>query len=131
MRNRPSNLEAYDLCVRARTLGLQTAITAKEAIFLLNGAIALDPEYAEAHRWLALNLWLGWEFWDEPMDPNRARALAEAQQAVELDPNDAGNRWVSGVILGHEVDGRNWMPNSTLPTSWIPITPTPGRCRLN
>ncbi|TCU37224.1 adenylate/guanylate cyclase domain-containing protein [Rhizobium azibense] len=101
-RNRPSNLEAYDLCVRARALGLQTALTAKEAIFLLNRAIALDPEYAEAHRWLALNLWLGWEFWDEPMDPNRAKALAEAQRAVELDPNDAGNRWVLGVILGHE-----------------------------
>ncbi|MER9679421.1 tetratricopeptide repeat protein [Mesorhizobium sp. M0184] len=101
-RNRPSNLEAYDLCVRARVLGLQTALTAKEAILLLDRAIALDPEYAEAHRWLALNLWLGWEFWDEPMDPNRARALAEAQLAVELDPNDAGNRWVLGVILGHE-----------------------------
>ncbi|MER8959229.1 tetratricopeptide repeat protein [Mesorhizobium sp. M0902] len=101
-RNRPSNLEAYDLCVRARALGLQTALTAKEAILLLDRAIALDPEYAEAHRWLALNLWLGWEFWDEPMDPNRARALAEAQLAVELDPNDAGNRWVLGVILGHE-----------------------------
>ncbi|MES0065694.1 tetratricopeptide repeat protein [Mesorhizobium sp. M0074] len=101
-RNRPSNLEAYDLCVRARALGLQTALTAKEAILLLNRAIALDPEYAEAHRWLALNLWLGWEFWDEPMDPNRTRALAEAQLAVELDPNDAGNRWVLGVILGHE-----------------------------
>ncbi|ASY63833.1 Adenylate cyclase [Sinorhizobium sojae CCBAU 05684] len=36
------------------------------------------------------------------MNPNRARALAEAQQAVELDPNDAGKRWVLGVILGHE-----------------------------
>ncbi|MER9584939.1 tetratricopeptide repeat protein [Mesorhizobium sp. M0276] len=101
-RSRPSNLEAYDICVRARALGLQTALTAKEAILLLDRAIALDPEYAEAHRWLALNLWLGWEFWDEPMDPNRARALAEAQLAVELDPNDAGNRWVLGVILGHE-----------------------------
>ncbi|MER9138361.1 tetratricopeptide repeat protein [Mesorhizobium sp. M0830] len=101
-RSRPSNLEAYDICVRARALGLQTALTAKEAILLLDRAIALDPEYAEAHRWLALNLWLGWEFWDEPMDPNRARALAEAQLAVELDPNDAGNRWVLGVVLGHE-----------------------------
>ncbi|TGQ30406.1 adenylate/guanylate cyclase domain-containing protein [Mesorhizobium sp. M00.F.Ca.ET.216.01.1.1] len=101
-RNRPANLEAYDLCVRARALGLQTALAAKEAIFLLETAIALDPEYAEAHRWLALNLWLGWEFWDEPIDPNRARALAEAQQAVTLDPNDAGNHWVLGIILGHE-----------------------------
>jgi TolB-like protein len=104
-RNRPANLEAYDLCVRARALGLQTALAAKEAILLLEAAIALDPEYAEAHRWLALNLGLGWEFWDEPMDPNRARALAEAQQAVTLDPNDAGNHWVLGIILGHE---RRW-----------------------
>jgi TolB-like protein/class 3 adenylate cyclase len=104
-RNKPANLEAYELCVRARGLGLQTALVAREAIFLLERAIALDPEYAEAHRWLALNLWCGWEFWDEPMDPNRARAEAEAQRAVALDPNDAGNRWVLGTILGHE---RRW-----------------------
>ena len=104
-RNRPTNLKAYDLCVRARPLGMQTAIAAKEAIFLLSRAVALDPAYAEAHRLLALNLWLGWEFWDEPMDPNRAMAVREAQHAVALDPNDAGNRWVLGIILGHE---RHW-----------------------
>ncbi len=104
-RNRPTDLEAYDLCVRARTLGLQTAGAAREAIFLLERAIALDPEYAEAHRLLALNLWLSWEFWDQPIDPNRAKAVFEAQRAVALDPNDAGNRWVLGIILGHE---RRW-----------------------
>ncbi|PSH62977.1 adenylate/guanylate cyclase domain-containing protein [Phyllobacterium brassicacearum] len=104
-RNKPANLEAYELCVRARTLGLQTSLAAREAIFLLKRAIALDPEYAEAHRWLALNLWLAWEFWDEPMDPSRAKAEAEAQRAVALDPNDAGNRWVLSIILGHE---RRW-----------------------
>jgi tetratricopeptide (TPR) repeat protein len=54
---------------------------------------------------LALNLWLGWEFWDQPAESHRARAVAEAQRAVALDPNDAGNRWVLGVILGHE---RRW-----------------------
>jgi TolB-like protein len=100
-RNRPANLAAYELCVRARPLAMQTAVAAKEAVFLLERAIALDPEYAEAHRWLAWNLWLGWEFWGEP-EANRARALAEAQRAAALDPNDAGTRWVLGIILGHE-----------------------------
>lgn len=109
-RNRPTDLEAYDLCVRARSLGLQTAGAAREAIFLLQRAIARDPDYAEAHRLLALNLWLSWEFWDQPADPNRARAVAEAQRAVALDPVDAGNRWVLGVILGHE---RRWEESDT------------------
>ncbi|MEK1852320.1 MAG: adenylate/guanylate cyclase domain-containing protein [Phyllobacterium sp.] len=101
-RNKPASLDAYDLCVRARGLSLQTALAAREAIFLLERAIAIDPEYAEAHRWLALNLWCGWAFGNEPMEPYRARAEVEAQRAVALDPNDAGNHWVLGIILGHE-----------------------------
>ena len=28
--------------------------------------------------------------------------MAEARRAVALDPGDAGNRWVLGIILGHE-----------------------------
>ena len=102
LRNRPGNIEAYQLCVRARGLSLQTADAAREACFLLEHAISLDPNYAEAHRWLALNLWFGWAFWNEAREPNRARAMAEARGAVALDPGDAGNRWVLGIILGHE-----------------------------
>ncbi|GEO17824.1 hypothetical protein MAE02_55200 [Microvirga aerophila] len=104
-RTRPSNLEAYDLCVRARSLSQHTALAAKEANLLLDRALELDPDYAEAHRLLALNLWLGWEFWGEAIDPTRAKAVGEAERAVALDPNDAANRWALGIILGHE---RRW-----------------------
>ncbi|TGS85482.1 adenylate/guanylate cyclase domain-containing protein, partial [Mesorhizobium sp. M2D.F.Ca.ET.178.01.1.1] len=101
-RKRPTSLEAYDLCVRARGVSFQTGLGAREARTLLEKAIGLDPDYAEAHSLLALNLWLGWLFWNEPRETNQPRALAEAQRAVALDPNDAGNRWLLGIILSHE-----------------------------
>ena len=104
-RRRPASVEAYDLCVRGRILFGESTQAAREARLLLQRAITLDPDYAEAHRWLALHLWLAWEFWGEPVEPNRAMAVAEAQRAVALDPNDSGNRWVLGIVLAHE---RRW-----------------------
>jgi TolB-like protein/class 3 adenylate cyclase len=104
-RNRPVNMEAYDLCVRGRALIGKTPEVAREASLLLQRAIALDPGYAEAHRWLSFNLWTGWAHWGEPMEPNRSRSVALAERAVALDPNDAGNRWVLGHVLAFE---RRW-----------------------
>ena len=101
-RKRPKTLEAYDLCVRARGVSFQTGLGMQEARMLLEKAIDFDPDYAEAHCWLALNLWLGWLFWNDPKETNQPRSLAEAQRAVALDLNDAGNRWGLGIILGHE-----------------------------
>ncbi|WP_114189308.1 adenylate/guanylate cyclase domain-containing protein [Microvirga aerophila] len=104
-RNRPTSMEAYDLCVRGRALIGKTPEVAREASLLLQRAIALDPNYAEAHRWLAFNLWTGWAHWGEPMEPNRSRSVALAERAVALDPNDAGCRWVLGQVLAFE---RRW-----------------------
>ena len=56
-RNRPANLEVYELCVRGRVLFGESPALAREARLLLRRAIGLDPGYAEAHRWLAVNLW--------------------------------------------------------------------------
>ena len=101
-RNRPANLEAYDLCVRARALIEISRDAEREATLLLERAIALDPGYAEAHQWLAYNLWTAWAHWGAPIEPNRRRSVELAQKAVALDPNDAGNRWVLGHVLAYE-----------------------------
>lgn len=101
-RNRPRNLEAYDLCVRARKLIDDSPQTAREAHLMLTRAVSLDPEYAEAYRWLAMNHWMGWVHWGEPMEPARSVALELARKAVAIDPNDAGCRWVLAYLLAYD-----------------------------
>ena len=101
-RNRPQNLEAYDLCVRARKLIDDSPQTAREAHLMLTRAVSLDPDYAEAYRWLAMNHWMGWVHWGEPIEPNRSTALELARKAVAIDPNDAGCRWVLANLLAYD-----------------------------
>ncbi|MBB6356277.1 winged helix-turn-helix domain-containing tetratricopeptide repeat protein [Aminobacter aganoensis] len=101
-RNRPKNLEAYDLCVRARRLMDDSPQAAQEAHLLLTRAISLDPEYAEAHRWLAMNHWMGRVHSGGPAEPARKAALELARKAVMIDANDAGCRWVLAYLLAYE-----------------------------
>lgn len=101
-RQRPKSLEAYDLCVRARRLMDDTPQAAQEAHLLLTRAISLDPDYAEAHRWLALNHWMGWVHSGGPTEASRSIALELARKAVALDPGDAGGRWALGYLLAYE-----------------------------
>jgi TolB-like protein len=104
-RKRPTSIEAYDLCVRGRALMFQSESAGREARLMFERAIALDPEFAEPYRWIALNLIDSWLLWGEPLEPNLQRAVAAGQKAVTLDPNDAGNRWVYGYLL---VRGDQW-----------------------
>jgi TolB-like protein/class 3 adenylate cyclase/cytochrome c-type biogenesis protein CcmH/NrfG len=104
-RNKPKSMEAYDLCVRARVLissSVSSPEVMREIMVLLDQAIELDPDYAEAHRWLAFDLWAGWTHCGEPMDPTRRKSVEFAERAVMLDPNDAGNHWVLGHVLAFE-----------------------------
>ncbi|MDP1699888.1 MAG: winged helix-turn-helix domain-containing protein [Aestuariivirga sp.] len=104
-RYRPSNIEAYDLCIRARTLWAQNKASTHIVQSFLEHAIALDPGYCEAHWRLAMALVHNWLHWGEPEKPNRPNAIAHAQRAVELDPNDSGAHWALGFVLSYE---RRW-----------------------
>ncbi|MBY5867210.1 adenylate cyclase, partial [Rhizobium leguminosarum] len=101
-RNRPKNLDAYDLCVRARKLMDDTPQTAREAHLMLTRAISLDPDYAEPYRWLAINHWMGEVHSGGPTEPTRKTALQLARKAVAIDPNDAGCRWILAYLLAYE-----------------------------
>jgi TolB-like protein len=100
-RNRPKNLDAYDLCVRARRLMDDTPQAAQEAHLMLTRAIALDPDYAEPYRWLAVNHWMGLVHSGGPSEASRGIALELARKAVAIDPNDAGCRWVLAYLLAY------------------------------
>lgn len=101
-RRRPKSLEAYDLCVRARRLMDDTPQATQEAHLLLTRAISLDPDYAEAYRWLALNHWMGWVHSGGPSEASRSIALELVRKAVALDPGDAGCRWALAYLLAYE-----------------------------
>jgi len=101
-RTRPKSMEAWDCCVMARRLNEQSPMAAREARVLLERALEIDPDYAEAHRWLAMNLSNGWIYWGEPIEPMRRLSIEHASRAVQLDPNDSGCHWVRGTILYYE-----------------------------
>lgn len=105
VRSKPSNLEAYDLCVRSREKWTISKFDNNEARSALERAVSLDPNYCEAHGNLALALLFGWVVWWEPQLPSRGDALVHAQRAVQIDPNDSSARSALGYVQLYE---RNW-----------------------
>ena len=102
-RKRTSNWEAYDLCARARPLLHHSLQASAEARVLLERAIALDPTYSEAYRWLAHCLYMPW-WLGRSKEPNRTLALEAARKAIELDPLDAEAHSALAHVLSYEPD---------------------------
>ena len=83
-RYRPANLEAYDLCLRGRAEWAHSVEAGVEAIPLFERAVAIDPNYAEAYRWLAVSQCEAWVYKNRPMEPFRQLSMVSAKRAVEL-----------------------------------------------
>ena len=96
---RTKNLEAYDLFVRGRALVPQSAESNRAAPPLFERSIELDPGFAEAHAWLAMSHHFAWAYWLEPREHHPSQALAAAQRAVSLDPEDSHGHAVLGDVL--------------------------------
>ena len=74
----------------------QTPDTNQRATRLARSAVALAPELSQGWMCLAYADWRAGQYrWsDEPRDEQRARALAEAERAVALDPRDPDAHYV-------------------------------------
>ncbi len=98
-RYHPSNLEAYDLVVRSRwqfSISKQACLNAQT---MLERAIALDPNYPEAHWLLAMVLIFNWMNWNGNPELDRDNALIMARKAVKLAPNEAWAHEILGYVL--------------------------------
>ena len=101
-RQRPTNIDAYDFFIRGRVLAMQSPDGTRTARPLLQQAIALDSNFAEAHAWLAMAYHFGWKYWGEDVDPNQALARASAERAAALDPGSADTHWILGYVRAYD-----------------------------
>lgn len=103
-RNRPRSMEAYDLCARGRALldtSFGSADALREAMVLLERAIDLDPEYAEAWRCLAMTRNDAWMHCSIPLDLRRGTPLQLAARAVTLSPDDSSCHATHALLLDY------------------------------
>ena len=101
---RPTRVEAHDLFVRGRLLVPQAPALNLEGRKFLEAAIALEPEYADAHAWLAASYHFRWAYWNEPAELLRPLARRSVFEAVDLDPRNAVAQSILGTILLYERD---------------------------
>ena len=95
-----NSIDAHDTLLRATVMYLNYSHhTVEEAVALFTKTIALDPDYAAAHAWLARALAFQWAmFWVK--DPSILEvALKHAQRAVELAPHSSYAISMLGWVL--------------------------------
>jgi len=93
------NPQAHDLVLQARALAekAKTAAPFEQAQKLYEQAIALDPDYADAHAGLARTGFVLTEFSTLPLKDALPKVRAEANKALALDPRNVEALTALGV----------------------------------
>ena len=99
---RAKSLDAYDLFVRGRALVSQWSESNRAGRELLQGAIAIEPGFAEAHAWLAYSHHFAWLLRDESPNLHRPLARLASQRAVALGRDNADAHWSRGLVLAYD-----------------------------
>ncbi|MGF1552984.1 MAG: tetratricopeptide repeat protein [Paracoccaceae bacterium] len=96
----PEHLQAYGLLLRGKAVYRQVSrFNNLHAKRLLEQAKELDPGFARSYAGVSRVLNDAWRYrWLQPPETILARALAEAEQAVRLDPSDARGHAALGSV---------------------------------
>ncbi len=94
------SIEAYDYFLRGRELWHRlTEATTSEARDLLERAVAIDPNFAAAHAFLALTHVLDYvNRWSASPPRSQEQAEAAAARAVSLDDQDPWAHWALSIV---------------------------------
>ena len=101
-RQRPNNLNAYDLLLRSLPfLFPQRPQDATAAIPLLENAVKLQPDYGAAHAFLGWCLHTRFAF-GEKRDEDRVAAVAHAHAAIAYGSDDATALAVAAYVIAYD-----------------------------
>jgi TolB-like protein len=98
LRKRPESLDAWEAWQRAKSH--REAGEWESADLLLRRAMMLDPGFAPPRAERAFYLWAAATVEWSPIDETRAKAEAEALEAIRLDPADAVGHAVLSMCKG-------------------------------
>ena len=115
-RQRPENLDAWDLLQRSKAVSSNSKEGATTRIGLIRDAIERDPEFAVAHAHLALHLFFAANFGRIDNEETAMKGAREAaRRSLALDPAEALGHLALGRI--HLCDGESELAISDMETA--------------